>query len=95
MNLLWLDVSALCLTLFIQAKGGNIAFLKGNTSDLPDGKPSQTLLAYINGDREYVLFDPYDKEAREVNMTRQDDLAALEETGSLTFLLVLCFNSGF
>lgn len=49
----------------------------------------QTLLAYINGDREYVLFDPNDKESCERSMNRQEDLAAFEETGRLTLLLYL------
>ncbi|AES92286.2 putative transcription factor WD40-like family [Medicago truncatula] len=60
-----------------KAKGGSIAFIKGKTS--------QTLLAYLNGDREYVLFDPYDKEAHELNMTMEDDLVGLEENGQFGY----------
>lgn len=80
--------------LFIQAKGGSVAFLKGNPSEPADGKSSQTLLAYLNKDREYVLFDPYDKEARELNMTTNDDFVGLEENGGLNLLLFF-FRSGF
>ncbi|KAJ1433474.1 WD40/YVTN repeat-like-containing domain superfamily [Sesbania bispinosa] len=70
-----------------KANGGGLAFLKGNPSEIAgtDGKPSQTVLAYINGDREYVLFDPYDKEAFESSMAWRDDLAALEETGQFGY----------
>lgn len=74
-----------CLAYIIQAKGGGLAFLKGEPSEpaITDGKPSQTLLAYINGDREYVVFHPYGKEARELSIARQDDLV-FEETGVMT-----------
>ncbi|KAI5414997.1 uncharacterized protein LOC127135035 [Lathyrus oleraceus] len=68
-----------------KAKGGSVAFLKGNPSQLADGKSSETLLAYLNGDREYVLFDPYDKEARELNMTKNDDFVGLEENGQFGY----------
>ena len=64
--------------------------MKGDLSEqaVIDGKSSQTLLAYINGDREYVIFDPYDKEVRELSMIRQDDCVALEGTGGVTFALL-------
>ncbi|XP_027329589.1 WD repeat-containing protein 75 [Abrus precatorius] len=70
-----------------KAKGGGLAFLKGDPSErvVVDGKASQTLLAYINGDREYVLFDPHGKETCELIMTRQDDLVSLEETGQFGY----------
>ena len=72
------------LILCTQAKGGRIAFIKGDQSSLElevlDGNPLQTLLTYINGDHEYVLFDPYGKEVRELSIISRDDLS-LEETG--------------
>ncbi|XP_058755460.1 uncharacterized protein LOC131628646 [Vicia villosa] len=68
-----------------KAKGGSVAFLKGNPSEQADGKSSQTLLAYLNRDREYVLFDPYDKEARELNMSMNDDFVGLEENGQFGY----------
>jgi len=76
-----------CLAYLIQAKGGALAFLKGEPSEpaITDGIPSQKLLAYINGDREYVILHPYGKEARELSTT-QDDLV-FEETGVMTFIL--------
>lgn len=93
-SVLWcLAVSSLTYFFLIQAKGGGLAFLKGNPSQLAviDGRPSQTLLAYINGDREFVLFDPLDKEACELDLAKQDDLVAHEETGGMTLLLLLMF----
>ncbi|RDX65834.1 WD repeat-containing protein 75, partial [Mucuna pruriens] len=65
-----------------KAKGGGLAFLKGDPSEraVIDGESSQTLLAYINGDRDYVIFHPFGKEAYELSMTRQDDVV-FEETG--------------
>ena len=75
-----LDFPILCA----QVKGGRIAFIKGDPSSLDlevhDGNPSQTLLAYINGDHEYFLFDPYGKETRERSIIRPGD-HSLEETG--------------
>ncbi|CAK8532346.1 unnamed protein product [Lathyrus sativus] len=68
-----------------KAKGGSVAFLKGNPSELADGKSSETLLTYLNGDREYVLFDPFDKEAHGLNMTKNDDFVGLEENGQFGY----------
>ncbi|XLS66997.1 hypothetical protein HN51_018020 [Arachis hypogaea] len=60
-------------------KGGGLAFLKGDLFEraVIDGKTSQTPLVYINEDREYVIFDPYDKEGHKLGIIRQD--VALEE----------------
>ncbi|OMO51290.1 hypothetical protein COLO4_37741 [Corchorus olitorius] len=67
------------------AKGGALGFLKVNPSLAEeisvDGKSPELLLAYMNGDREYVLFDPYSKNAREVSMIHKEGLAALELKG--------------
>lgn len=76
-----IPVTSLSVT---KAKGGRIAFIKGDPSSLElealDGNPLQTLLAYINGVHEYVVFDPYGKEIRGLSITRRDD-PSLEETG--------------
>ncbi|XWS28110.1 hypothetical protein CRYUN_Cryun25bG0037200 [Craigia yunnanensis] len=40
-----------------------------------DGKTPEVLLAYMNGDHEYVLFDPYSKDAHEVSMSQKEGLA--------------------
>ncbi|BAT76749.1 hypothetical protein LR48_Vigan627s003400 [Vigna angularis] len=65
-----------------KAKGGGLAFLKGDPSEsaITDGRASQPLLVYINGDREYVIFHPYGKEARELSITGHED-RVFEETG--------------
>ncbi|OMO71724.1 hypothetical protein CCACVL1_18085 [Corchorus capsularis] len=67
------------------AKGGDLGFLKVNPSLAEeisvDGKSPELLLAYMNGDREYVLFDPYSKNAREVSVIHKEGLAALELKG--------------
>ncbi|XP_019442367.1 PREDICTED: WD repeat-containing protein 75-like [Lupinus angustifolius] len=65
-----------------KAKGGGLGFLKGDLSEQAtiDGKPPHALLAYINGDREFVIFDPYVKKGHELSMIRPDSLVALEET---------------
>nr|KYP57483.1 WD repeat-containing protein 75 [Cajanus cajan] len=62
-----------------KAKGGGLAFLKGYPSE-----QLQSLLAYINGDREYVIFHPHSKEAFELSRIRQDD-HVLEETGQFGY----------
>ncbi|KAL4365473.1 hypothetical protein AHAS_Ahas07G0109600 [Arachis hypogaea] len=61
------------------AKGGGLAFLKGILSEraVIDGKTLQILLVYINRDREYVIFDPYEKEGHKLSIIRQN--VALEE----------------
>ncbi|OMO60725.1 hypothetical protein CCACVL1_23917 [Corchorus capsularis] len=68
-----------------KAKGGALGFLKVNPSLAEvisvDGKSPELLLAYMNGDREYVLFDPYSKNAREVSVIHKEDLAAPELKG--------------
>ncbi|KAM5553835.1 hypothetical protein ABKV19_025857 [Rosa sericea] len=68
-----------------KAKGGGLAFLKGNSpsfqqQSIADGKSPQALLAYINADHEYILFGPYDNDARELSMTRGKDRVAVDET---------------
>ncbi|KAH9805892.1 transducin/WD40 repeat-like superfamily protein [Citrus sinensis] len=66
-----------------KAKGGALAFLKANPSftyeNISDGKAPQTLLAYVNGDHEYVLFDPYGKEVHELSKFHQGDRLTHEE----------------
>lgn len=72
-----------------QAKGGGLAFLQGNPSSLEqnvsDGNAPKEFLVYINGDHEYVLYDPYGNEANELNTTRRQGLVELEESGVVSF----------
>ncbi|KAE8682695.1 Detected protein of unknown function [Hibiscus syriacus] len=73
------------LYLLLQAKGGDLGFLRVNPSFVEeisiDGKTPEVLLAYMNGDHEYVIFDPYCKDAREVSMSQQASLSAHELKG--------------
>lgn len=82
-----LDQNGLVFWFFflVQAKGGALAFIQANQFAIDenelDGKPHQSLLAYINGDHEYLLFDPQGKEAKEHSTIRQEGLGDLEEAG--------------
>ncbi|XVF47687.1 hypothetical protein PTKIN_Ptkin03bG0130800 [Pterospermum kingtungense] len=68
-----------------KAKGGALGFLQVNPSSIQeidiDGKKPEVLLAYMNGDHEYVIFDPYNKDAHEVSMSWKESRAALELKG--------------
>ncbi|XP_059662290.1 uncharacterized protein LOC132308272 isoform X2 [Cornus florida] len=72
-----------------KAKGGGLAFLHTNAvsleENISDEKPAPVLLAYTNGDHEYVIFDPYGKQALEHNVTHRADL---EETGQFGFVSI-------
>ncbi|GAY37175.1 hypothetical protein CUMW_027030 [Citrus unshiu] len=72
-----------------KAKGGALAFLKANPSftyeNISDGKAPQTLLAYVNGDHEYVLFDPYGKEVHELSKIHWGDRLTHEEKGQFGY----------
>ncbi|KAH1067887.1 hypothetical protein J1N35_032874 [Gossypium stocksii] len=68
-----------------KAKGGALGFVQVNPSSVEeisiDGKAPEVLLAYMNGDHEYVLFDPYCKDAREVSVSQKKGLAAHDHKG--------------
>ncbi|KAI5348699.1 hypothetical protein L3X38_001586 [Prunus dulcis] len=72
-----------------KAKGGGLAFLNGNQHsfqyNILDGKPPQTLLVYMNGDHEYVIFDPYGNETNELSLTKRESHVALDETGQFGY----------
>uniref|UniRef100_A0A6M2EM34 WD repeat-containing protein 75 second beta-propeller domain-containing protein n=1 Tax=Populus davidiana TaxID=266767 RepID=A0A6M2EM34_9ROSI len=72
-----------------KAKGGALAFIQANQFAIDenelDGKPHHSLLAYINGDHEYLLFDPQGKEAKEQSTIRQEGLGDLEEAGKFGY----------
>ncbi|XP_012075113.1 WD repeat-containing protein 75 isoform X2 [Jatropha curcas] len=74
-----------------KAKGGALAFLHVNqsfTENMFDGKPPKSLLAYLNGDHEYVLFDPHGKEADEFLKIKRDGFTDLEEAGKFGYTSV-------
>lgn len=71
------------LICWFQAKGGSLAFLPANPSfdeiKAMDGeKPS--LLVYVNGDHEYIIFDPHNMDNRIGKSSRTSQIA-LEEAG--------------
>ncbi|XP_050373389.1 uncharacterized protein LOC126791037 isoform X2 [Argentina anserina] len=73
-----------------KAKGGGLAFLEGNSPSFQqqsmwDGKSPQALLAYINADHEYILFDPYDSDARELSLIRRKECIAIDETAQFGY----------
>ncbi|KAK2971977.1 hypothetical protein RJ640_004997 [Escallonia rubra] len=68
-----------------KAKGGGLAFIHNNpglsANDTSDGKPAQVLLAYINGDHEYVLFHPHGEQASKHAVTHRESHTELEDSG--------------
>ncbi|KAL7205291.1 hypothetical protein ACSBR2_018268 [Camellia fascicularis] len=73
-----------------QALGGGLAFLHTNPSALEekisDENPASVLLAYINGDHEYILFDPYgEQQACEQGIARRQSLFGFQEIGQFGY----------
>ncbi|KAJ4982232.1 hypothetical protein NE237_033069 [Protea cynaroides] len=68
-----------------KAKAGGLAFLQVNPSlldrKISDEKAPQALLAYINSDHEYVVFDPYNGEDHKIRKNRLENLVPQDETG--------------
>ncbi|CAI0427437.1 unnamed protein product, partial [Linum tenue] len=64
-----------------KARGGALAFIRNQFSD----QAAQTLLAYMNADHEYVLFDPYGKESDELNVIRWRSENRIEEAGNFGY----------
>lgn len=73
-----------------KAKGGGLAFIHVNSAsfkgNVSDGKLPPALLAYINGNHEYVLFNPYNLEAHEPSMVvREKPVGIEDETGKFGY----------
>ncbi|GFS45285.1 hypothetical protein Acr_00g0095200 [Actinidia rufa] len=68
--------------------GGGLAFLHMNPAALEemisDENPA-SLLAYVNSDHEYILFDPYGAQACERGVTRRHSLGGFQETGQFGY----------
>ncbi|XP_074272497.1 uncharacterized protein LOC141596286 [Silene latifolia] len=69
-----------------KAKGGGLSFVQ--PSQEPHLKPKNSddvvpsaLLAYINSDHEYLIFDPLSKEQPDLNLSKTKEGMALEESG--------------
>jgi len=79
--------------IILQALGGGIAFIHQTNpvalEEKSDEDPSSLLLAYVNGDHEYILFDPYGEQAYEQGIVRGKSLAAFQETGKSCSVFVI------
>ncbi|XP_043698630.1 WD repeat-containing protein 75 [Telopea speciosissima] len=68
-----------------KAKAGGLAFLQVDPSlhdkKISEQKESQALLAYINGDHEYIVFDPYNGEDHKTQKNHPENFVPQEETG--------------
>ncbi|KAF4396030.1 hypothetical protein G4B88_020667 [Cannabis sativa] len=56
--------------------------------DLVLFKAGQELAVYVDGDHEFVVFDPQSSETHELSLTGQQNLATIEETGQLGYASV-------
>ncbi|KAL3820938.1 hypothetical protein ACJIZ3_006843 [Penstemon smallii] len=66
-----------------KAKGGRLCFVPSSTKldyEVPETKTSDAVLAYINGNHEYVLLDPYSEQSSKLSISRQHNSNNLEET---------------
>nr|XP_043629244.1 WD repeat-containing protein 75 [Erigeron canadensis] len=67
-----------------KAKGGAIAFIQRSISmddSMDESVSGRILLAYVNGDHEYALFNPQDVETYERKARYADSVPGLEGTG--------------
>lgn len=68
----------------MQAKGGGLAFIQRSRSvndNSMDEDSGPALLAYVNGNHEYALFNPHDGETYERKIRHSDGVHGLEGTG--------------
>ena len=63
----------------MQAKGGGLAFVQ--SSDNMDENPGPALLAYVNGDHEYAVFNPHGEETYKRKVRHTDGVLGEEGTG--------------
>ncbi|CAN1166653.1 WD repeat-containing protein 75 [Linum perenne] len=72
-----------------KAKCGALAFIRNQSSDqddAPEQQQTQTLLAYMNSDHEYVLFNPNTKEDSELSVAQwKGHQNILEESGKFGY----------
>ncbi|XP_058102823.1 uncharacterized protein LOC131246570 isoform X2 [Magnolia sinica] len=72
-----------------KAKGGGLAFLTPNPSPhertSSEGLAPSAMLVYINGNHEYVIFDPYSREEHQMSMIRRENDGPPEETGQFGY----------
>ncbi|XP_058199418.1 uncharacterized protein LOC131314646 isoform X2 [Rhododendron vialii] len=75
-------------TWFVEkSRGGGLSFLHTNRASsedkISDENSASVLLAYLNGDREYVVFNPYGEQEGGVAYRRS--IVGLEETGQIGY----------
>ncbi|KAJ0755262.1 putative transcription factor WD40-like family [Helianthus annuus] len=67
-----------------KAKGGGLAFIQSRSLDDnmdENENPGSVLLAYVNGDHEYAVFNPHGLEMQERKVRHTDNVSGLEVTG--------------
>ncbi|KAM6552734.1 hypothetical protein CsatB_013496 [Cannabis sativa] len=69
----------------LQAKGGGLGFIQANNQTKNIFKAGQELVVYVDGDHEFVVFDPQSSQTHELSLTGQQNLATIEETGQLGY----------
>ncbi|KAK4355092.1 hypothetical protein RND71_024063 [Anisodus tanguticus] len=70
-----------------KAKGASLALIRGSSKSEDgdtDGRSVQLLLAYLNIDHEYVLFDPFNSH-NQMHKISRGNLGDLEETGKFGY----------
>ncbi|KAG5517635.1 hypothetical protein RHGRI_038134 [Rhododendron griersonianum] len=75
-------------TWFVEkSRGGGLSFLHTNRASsedkISDENSASVLLAYLNGDREYNVFNPYAKQ--EGGVAHRRSIVGLEETGQIGY----------
>ncbi|KAI7755931.1 hypothetical protein M8C21_023302 [Ambrosia artemisiifolia] len=70
-----------------KAKGGGLAFIQRDRSldDNMDEDTDPVLLAYVNGDHEYAVFNPHGVEMQERKVRHTDIASSLEGTGQIGY----------
>ncbi|XP_009627084.1 uncharacterized protein [Nicotiana tomentosiformis] len=70
-----------------KAKGASLAFIRGSSNSeggVTDGRSVELLLAYLNSDHEYALFDPLNSHIH-IHKISRGSLTDLEETGKFGY----------
>ncbi|XP_024959966.1 WD repeat-containing protein 75 [Cynara cardunculus var. scolymus] len=66
-----------------KAKGGGLAFIQSRSSG--DNMDENDLLAYVNGDHEYAVFNPHGAEMYERKVRHKDSISGEEGTGNFGY----------
>ncbi|XP_068641627.1 uncharacterized protein [Aristolochia californica] len=68
-----------------KAKGGGLAFLHPSLSSPDEREAHSDMLVYINGDHEYIIFDPFNTEANKTSRKHRDSRLLEEEAGQFGY----------